>query len=158
MLITVLAFNILPISAFSLDLNDKVTSDSFSKIICEETVLREESVKYYLCEDGSYIAAMYATPIHYIGNGEWKDVDNSLVQSESISDKVTYIPKAGLVDISIPQDFSDGQKLSINNDGYSVRFGISTDNIDVSLESNAELTDVANLQSSLIQKQLSKKT
>ena len=41
--------------------------------------LREESVKHFRLEDGSYIAAQYDAPVHYLDeNGEWQDIDNSL--------------------------------------------------------------------------------
>ena len=41
--------------------------------------LREESVKHFKLSDGSYIAAQYNSPVHYLdSDGTWQDIDNSL--------------------------------------------------------------------------------
>lgn len=45
----------------------------------EETSLREEAVKHFRLEDGSYVAAQYGMPVHYTDDaGIWQDIDNSL--------------------------------------------------------------------------------
>ncbi len=62
-----LLFSALPVSVFA---QDESTDKVASKIVREVTELREESVKHFLCEDGSYIAVSYAEPVHYEENGE----------------------------------------------------------------------------------------
>lgn len=47
-------------------------------ILFEEESLREENVKHFRMDDGSYIAVQYGTPVHYEENGEWVDYDNTL--------------------------------------------------------------------------------
>ncbi len=47
-------------------------------ILFEEEALREESVKHFRMDDGSYIAVQYGTPVHYEENGQWVDYDNTL--------------------------------------------------------------------------------
>ena len=48
--------------------------------VYEVTELREESVKHFRLEDGSYLAASYNDAVHYMGeNGEWQDIDNRLL-------------------------------------------------------------------------------
>ena len=47
-------------------------------IDCEETGRREESVKHFRLEDGSYLAVSYGVPVHYRENGEWMNIDNTL--------------------------------------------------------------------------------
>ena len=50
----------------------------------EVTELREESVKHFRTEDGTYVAAQYDMPVHYMdANGEWQDIDNTLSESGS---------------------------------------------------------------------------
>ena len=52
--------------------------------VYEEASLREESVKHFRLEDGSYVAAQYASPVHYLDeNGEWQNIDNTLAESGS---------------------------------------------------------------------------
>ena len=47
-------------------------------ILTEVPELREENVKHFRLEDGTYLAAQYEQPVHYEDNGEWKDIDNTL--------------------------------------------------------------------------------
>ena len=50
--------------------------------IFEVKELRESNVKHFRLEDGSYVAAQYDVPVHYLDeNGEWQDIDNTLVSS-----------------------------------------------------------------------------
>ena len=60
---------------------DKVASPNpylYESTSYEVTELREESVKHFRLEDGSYLAAQYPVPVHYYENGELVDIDNSL--------------------------------------------------------------------------------
>ncbi len=47
-------------------------------ILFEEESLREESVKHFRMDDGSYIAVQYGTPVHYEEDGKWVEYDNTL--------------------------------------------------------------------------------
>lgn len=50
--------------------------------------LRKEREKHYLNEDGTITAYMYDEDIHYLDNGEYKEIDNSLIEeSEYITNK-----------------------------------------------------------------------
>lgn len=50
--------------------------------VFEVKELRESNVKHFRLEDGSYIAAQYDVPVHYLdSNGEWQDIDNTLSAS-----------------------------------------------------------------------------
>ncbi len=105
-----IVFYLLPISAVAEGISQSSTVASTNSALSEETEnsgsneaqtpyiyykdayeveeRREESVKHFRLEDGSYIAAQYSLPVHYLNdNGEWQDIDNSL--SESGSELVT---------------------------------------------------------------------
>ncbi len=67
---------------------DAVTENSganaldYTPVLYEVADLREEGVKHFHLEDGSYVAAQYAYPVHYLDDsGEWQDIDNSLAES-----------------------------------------------------------------------------
>ena len=67
---------------------DAVTENSganaldYTPVLYEVADLREEGVKHFHLEDGSYVAAQYAYPVHYLDDsGEWQDIDNSLTES-----------------------------------------------------------------------------
>ena len=134
----------------SLAVQDLFFEEATPKIVREVTELREESVKHFLCEDGTYIASTYSVPVHYKENGEWKEIDNSLSLDRtalSESGKPTYTTKAGGLDVSIPQDFSDEQKITAKNQGYEISFGLNADQKNVSLKKSASIVDVEALSS-----------
>ncbi len=134
----------------SLAVQDLFIEEATSKIVREVTELREESVKHFLCEDGSYIAATYSAPVHYKENGEWKEIDNGLSLDRSTlseSGKPTYTTKAGGLSVSIPQNFSDGQKITAQNKGYEIGFGINANQNDASLKTSASVVELEALSS-----------
>ena len=48
-------------------------------VLFEDVSLREESVKHFHLEDGTYLAAQYNYPVHTLdSDGEWQDIDNAL--------------------------------------------------------------------------------
>ncbi len=124
--------------------------DMTSKIVREVTELREESVKHFLCEDGSYVAATYSEPVHYKEKGEWKEINNSLELTDDVKSsygKAMYTPKAGPMDVRIPQSFSNGQKVSATNKGHTISFGVKQEKINYSSKSIAVARDVEDLSS-----------
>ncbi len=62
--------------------NNGANALDYTPVLYEVTDLREEGVKHFHLEDGSYMAAQYAYPVHYLDDsGEWQDIDNSLTES-----------------------------------------------------------------------------
>ena len=137
-----LLFSVLPVSASA---NNESTDEVASKIVREVVELREESVKHFLCEDGSYIAVSYAEPVHYEKNGEWLEIDNTLV----LSSENTYVPKSSDVAVSIPQSFSDGEQITATNNGHTISFGVASVNENVALSKTAAVKAVEALPSSI---------
>lgn len=130
-----------------------VQEEMTSKIVSEVTELRNEYEKHFVCEDGSFVVAMYNDPVHYKENGQWKEIDNSLkltADAKSSSGKSMYSPKAGIVDVKIPQNFSDGQKVSATNKGYTISFGANHDKIIYQNKPTAVVKEVEDLSSSKI--------
>ncbi|MPN05942.1 hypothetical protein SDC9_153196 [bioreactor metagenome] len=100
-----------------------------SPIVAEEESLREEYKKYFRCEDGSYMVAVYPDPVHYKENGVWEDIDNSLVASEGsktdvFKDKVRYKTKKGACDISVPETLGGDNWISLSKGNYTVKLGL----------------------------------
>ena len=139
-LAAVLLFSVLPMSVSSQnDGSDEIAS----KIVREVTELREENVKHFLCEDGSYIAASYFEPVHYKENGVWKEIDNTLVLSETKA----YVPRASNLDVSIPQSFDGGKQITLTGKGHTISFGITEKGQKVFTEIKAEIKNVEELAS-----------
>ena len=104
--------------------------------------MREESVKYFLCDDGSYIAATYAAPVHYNENGVWKEIDNTLTPS-SKSGETVYSTKGGL-NVTVPSDLESGKRFTATNGGYTISFGVKS--IDNSLSAQAKVETLTEKQ------------
>lgn len=133
----------------SLAVQELFTEELPAQIVREVPELREESVKHFLCDDGSYIAATYAEPVHYNENGVWKEIDNRLILNSnklSSSGEPTYTTRAGLA-VSIPQNFADGQKITAENKGYEISFGIKADQAGVAIGRGASVVAVDELMS-----------
>ena len=91
-LAVIAVFQVLPLSTIATELNNSdieeiATAQAAEKylpeIIGEEKTLRDEYTKHFRREDGSFVAAVYSEPVHYIRNGEWRDVDNTPVISRN---------------------------------------------------------------------------
>ncbi|MCL2508150.1 MAG: hypothetical protein FWF05_03120, partial [Oscillospiraceae bacterium] len=114
LLVSVFIIQILPLNIIAVEINDKKTSPNITGEVEE---LREEFVKHFKFDDGSYTAVVYNEPVHYEDGGEWKEVDNTLTLSKtklSASGKKTYVNKASAMPVSIPQNLADGQKITLS--------------------------------------------
>lgn len=132
-------FSIIPASA----LDSLSVEETAAKIVSEVTEMREESVKYFLCDDGSYIAATYAAPVHYNENGVWKEIDNTLTPS-SKSGETVYSTKGGL-NVTVPSELGSGKRFTATNGGYTISFGVKS--IDNSLSARAKVVETDALPS-----------
>ena len=66
------------------EVTDKLLYEETDAYILEEDESkREESSKSFLMSDGSTQKVIYSLPVHYENEGEWIDVDNTLVSDES---------------------------------------------------------------------------
>lgn len=58
-------------------------------IVGEVMEARDEYEKHFRLSDGSFIAASYDTPVHYLDDGQWVDIDNTLTAVQSFDDSGT---------------------------------------------------------------------
>ena len=64
--------------------DEVVAEDTLKKEVFEVIDRREETVKHFRTEDGSFTAVQYNVPVHERDeNGEWQDIDNTLSESGS---------------------------------------------------------------------------
>ncbi len=140
-LIIVLLFGILPVSALQGNVSDSTTS----RIVKEIVEMREESVKYFICEDGSYIAATYSSPVHYEESGKREEIDNTLTLNTK-SGEAVYSTKNGF-DVTIPQNLTSGRSITATNKGYTVSFKIKGDTNDLNMRTTASVVDTDKLPS-----------
>ncbi len=73
-------------NALGVSLDDIDTVQPEAKVIAEDNSKREQSVKHFLMSDGSYKAAQYDVPVHFMQDNEWTDYDNTLVEVDADSE------------------------------------------------------------------------
>lgn len=134
------------------NLATKTDEKLITPILGEVEDFRTENTKHYRHKDGTYTAAVYSEPVHYMNStGEWQDIDNTLALNssrKSVSGKATYTPKSSSLDIRIPQDFSGGQFLTIGKDGYIVGMRLKTSDT-ISMSATAEKIDLSSVKAEI---------
>ena len=81
-----------------------VTADEFGEIVAdvkEEAAIVEEDIskrdqyqKEFRLEDNTCLLVVYPEAVHYEKNGEWEDIDNTLIASQSMNGKSVLINQA----------------------------------------------------------------
>ncbi len=95
-------------------------------IVSEDESLRGEYEKHFLCEDGSYVAVSYNTPVNFLDeDGEWQEIDNTLEEDVDENGNATLKNKNGLMDVEFAQNAADENKLvKVESDGYEVSWSV----------------------------------
>lgn len=93
-------------------------------IIGEISEKREENVKHFLNNDGSFTAVKYFEPVHYRdGSGRWVDIDNTLSLSSAKIDgenvKV-YTPENSPLNVEFKQNFGGNGTVYFSSQGYQI--------------------------------------
>lgn len=141
--------------ASALAANNKKSSTTTNDELIDK---REMYSKHFQNEDGTITAVNYNDPVHYLDdNGNWKDIDNSLVESNK------GIKKAASLDNNEVNQFytnkenpyanfmfnkktSETDLIKINVDGYEIAWGLSNLNeVNGTLLNNTETSDKYNL-------------
>lgn len=88
----------------------------------ELTDKREESTKYFLLESKRYEAVMYAEPVHYLQDGRYVDINNSLLQQRGTDGKLYYTNKANSFQAYFSTVIDGGWAAGISKDGYEMKW------------------------------------
>ncbi|KOA20845.1 tRNA nuclease WapA precursor [Clostridium homopropionicum DSM 5847] len=95
------------------------------KILKEVKEKREENIKHFLLEDNTYEAVIYNDPVHYKENGEWKDIDNTLVEATDESGNSVLENKDNDFKVKISKKSNSENLISINKDKYEISWKMS---------------------------------
>ena len=138
-LVMLFIFQTLPLETAAKTLNalnstEETEVQEETTLLYEVTDKREENVKVYKTNFGGYSAYISSVPLHYLDNGEWKDIDNSLSQN----DDGTFSNTANGFEVNLPAALTDNSGVSISKDSYSVSFALNDtkDNQNVKVENN----------------------
>ena len=137
-LVIVMTVNSLPLTVFAEEYqSSKTTPQETSTVteqpeqlsvdysdvqIVEENIdNRTEFSKEFLLDNGVSLAVLYDSAVHYEKDGKWEEIDNTL-QTKSNG---TLTNKAGIWDVTFPQQLNSNNQISITKDGYTLSFGMA---------------------------------
>lgn len=84
-----------------------------AKIISEIKEKRGEYTKTFLLDDMTYESVIYQQPVHYLVNGKWEDIDNSMTEQDGTSDN-EEVEEANVYSV-INSDANFSQDTAENN-------------------------------------------
>lgn len=91
------------------------TELEYSPLVGEEEANREEFIKVFRRADGAREAVVYTQPIHYLRNGEWETIDNTLELITLEDGSKIYRNKANDFVVSFAELFSSDQLVTIES-------------------------------------------
>ena len=123
-----------------------ITQDA--QVVDEVVENRTEFTKEFQMNNGFSMAVVYPEAVHYEKDGQWRDIDNTLVAITAGTEAV-YTNAEGLWNIQFPQQLSQDRNISVTKDGYTLRFsmaGTLTDNGNVSVMSTGDISTAFSIQ------------
>ena len=108
-------------SAFKPTYDEEITIDNNQDIssiprLCEEESLRTPNSKTYIKENGSLELEYYSEEIHYLDNGVYKEIDNTLKLVEN-----NYINKSNKYSVILPSSITNDKKVIYNYQGNIIK-------------------------------------
>ena len=90
-------------------------------IIGEDNEQRTESIKHFRLSDGSYLMVDYGESVHYESDGDWLDIDNTLVSRDG-----RYENARGGNKVSFSADEYSDELYTLESDGHRLTLGASS--------------------------------
>lgn len=100
---------------------DEELSSNSACIVMELEDKRDENAKQFLLSDHSVQAVIYAQPVHYLENGEWKDIDNSLqYEGKAFEDAAGYTNAANDFQVRFAEQTLQNEFISVRQGEYKL--------------------------------------
>lgn len=104
-------------SVFKTTYDEEITIDNNQDIssiprLCEDESLRTPNSKTYIKENGSLELEYYSEEIHYLDNGVYKEIDNTLKLVDN-----NYTNTCNKYNIMLPTSITDNNKVIYNYQG-----------------------------------------
>lgn len=100
--------------------NPNEDQENASDILYEVVEKRDEYTKVYKKTDGSYTAFISKTPIHFLDNGVWEEINNSLISSNGMLTNVN-----SSFDILFPSAISDDKQITVESGDSQISFSVN---------------------------------
>ena len=113
--------------------------DFSTEILYEVEEKRDEFTKVYKKKDGSYTALFSSEPLHFMQDGKWTNIDNTLISSFKDGESI-FTNTNNEIDVLFPEVLSEEMGIEIKNNEHSLSFKLQ--DIDASL---VEITENDNV-------------
>lgn len=118
--------------------NDK--KKKVGKITKEITEQRTKNSKKFQKDDGSFEVAEYPEQIHYLENGKWEDIDNSLADTKDQDGNDCLQNKKNDFKVKISKDVASKKLVNLQKDKYDVSWNLQKTNKSEAAIANADET------------------
>ena len=88
-----------------------------AEILYELAGKRDETTKYFAMSDGTIKACIYPQNVHYLENGKYQEIDNTLIEATE-NDKVYYKNKKNGFSVKMPEQITDDYIEFSDENGY----------------------------------------
>ena len=104
------------------DINEKSSNEPY--IVSEITDKREEDTKHFLLSDGSFMAAKYNEPIHYMNDGKWENIDNSFSNSLDENNNEVFENKANSFNTKFAKKSKSKKLVTLKKGSYKIEWAL----------------------------------
>lgn len=105
----------------------KVNKEEKGSITNEVKSMWQENVRQYQTDDGSYIAATYAGPVNYFKDGQWVEIDNTLISGNDSSLGEVYQNTSNSFKATFSKSSNSIGFAKIEKDNYSITWSLDSD-------------------------------
>ncbi len=120
LLAVVLMTTVFPISTYAAE-----TEDSDDVQVSEVEESRDLYSKTYETSQGTNVVISTAVPMHYKEDGELKDIDNTLVESDADNSVLTNTANA--YNVELPEKYTDDSEIKLNYEDNTISFKLLND-------------------------------
>ena len=100
---------------------------------------RTADTKTFLKADGSYVAVLYGDVVHYLDNGKYIDIDNTLSYDESSQ---SYSTNANSFKVEFPETVEKDNSVRLSQGDYLISWSLcESDNASIAYQESIEKSD-----------------
>ena len=99
--------------------------DETIELLGEDVSRREENVKHYFLSNHTSRAIVYAEPVHYVVDGEWQEIDNTLSSETALDseDFNGFVNLANSFQVKFANNTNSSKLVRLRKDNYEIAWG-----------------------------------
>ncbi len=105
---------------------DRVITDTQSKVEIKGEIIdkREKNIKYFLLDNNTIEAEIYKDAVHYMKDGKWEDIDNSLSEADDIDGQKINENNSNNFKVKFANKAKDNKLISIKSDKIDMKWSL----------------------------------